>query len=119
MLRQEADVVDAAVLLLLGGGDLGLPPDAGDLTAIVTVADDGGGSGVLREDLGMPPPGDIRSCMDHRENTSRNRQHLAHPGHRLVEGGGDAVQRGQQKVAEGLPRQPPGWATGPVRPTGT
>lgn len=34
------------------------------LTAIVTVADDGGGSGVLREDLGMPPPGDIRHCME-------------------------------------------------------
>lgn len=34
------------------------------LTAIVTMADDGGGSGKLREDLGMPPPGDIRHCME-------------------------------------------------------
>lgn len=34
-----------------------------NLTAIVTVADDGGGSGKLREDLGMLPPGDIRSCI--------------------------------------------------------
>ncbi|MBF7095921.1 YvcK family protein [Alkalibacter sp. M17DMB] len=34
-----------------------------NITAIVTVADDGGGSGVLREDLGMLPPGDIRSCI--------------------------------------------------------
>lgn len=34
------------------------------ITAIVTVADDGGGSGVLRQDLGMPPPGDIRHCME-------------------------------------------------------
>ena len=34
-----------------------------NLTAVVTVADDGGGSGMLREDLGMPPPGDIRSCI--------------------------------------------------------
>lgn len=33
------------------------------LTAVVTVADDGGGSGILREDLGMLPPGDIRSCI--------------------------------------------------------
>ena len=33
------------------------------ITAIVTVADDGGGSGVLREDLGMLPPGDIRNCL--------------------------------------------------------
>lgn len=34
------------------------------LTAVVTVADDGGGSGVLRRDIGMPPPGDIRHCME-------------------------------------------------------
>ena len=34
-----------------------------NLTAIVTVADDGGGSGVLRDELDMPPPGDIRNCM--------------------------------------------------------
>ena len=34
-----------------------------DITAIVTVADDGGGSGVLREELGILPPGDIRSCI--------------------------------------------------------
>ncbi len=34
-----------------------------DITAVVTVADDGGGSGVLREDLKIPPPGDIRNCI--------------------------------------------------------
>ena len=34
------------------------------ITAIVTVADDGGGSGMLREDLGMLPPGDIRREQD-------------------------------------------------------
>ncbi|MDR0356899.1 MAG: YvcK family protein [Clostridiales Family XIII bacterium] len=34
-----------------------------DLTAVVSVADDGGSSGILREDLGMLPPGDIRSCL--------------------------------------------------------
>lgn len=33
------------------------------LTAIVTMADDGGGSGLLRKDLGMPPPGDVRNCL--------------------------------------------------------
>jgi uncharacterized cofD-like protein len=31
-----------------------------DITAIVTVADDGGSSGRLRKDMGMLPPGDIR-----------------------------------------------------------
>ena len=34
-----------------------------NITAIVTVADDGGGSGMLRDDLGMLPPGDIRNCI--------------------------------------------------------
>ena len=34
-----------------------------NITAIVAVTDDGGGSGVLRDELGMPPPGDIRNCI--------------------------------------------------------
>lgn len=34
-----------------------------DITAVVSVADDGGGSGMLREDLKIPPPGDIRNCI--------------------------------------------------------
>ncbi len=34
-----------------------------DLTAIVTVADDGGSSGRLRKDFHVPPPGDIRNCL--------------------------------------------------------
>lgn len=34
-----------------------------DISAVVTVADNGGGSGVLREDLGMLPPGDMRNCI--------------------------------------------------------
>ena len=34
-----------------------------DLTAVVTVADDGGSSGRLREDFGVLPPGDIRNCI--------------------------------------------------------
>ena len=33
------------------------------LSAIVTVTDDGGSSGRLRDELGVPPPGDIRNCM--------------------------------------------------------
>ncbi|NLY20746.1 MAG: YvcK family protein [Tissierellia bacterium] len=40
-----------------------------EITAIVTVADDGGGSGILREDLGMLPPGDIRACILALSNT--------------------------------------------------
>lgn len=34
-----------------------------ELAAVVTVTDDGGSSGRLREELKMPPPGDIRNCL--------------------------------------------------------
>lgn len=36
---------------------------AGQLTAIVSVADDGGSSGRLRQSLGIPAPGDLRRCL--------------------------------------------------------
>lgn len=57
-----------AVVCIGGGTGLstllrGLKKVTPDITAIVTVSDDGGGSGVLRGELGMPPPGDIRNCM--------------------------------------------------------
>ena len=47
----------------------GLKDYTENLSAIVTVADDGGGSGALRQDLGMPPPGDIRNCLVALANT--------------------------------------------------
>lgn len=56
-------------VVVIGGGTgqsiflRGLKHHTQNITAIVTVADDGGGSGVLREDLGMLPPGDIRNCL--------------------------------------------------------
>ena len=34
-----------------------------ELAAIVTVTDDGGSSGRLRREYGMPPPGDVRNCL--------------------------------------------------------
>jgi uncharacterized cofD-like protein len=43
--------------------DKHLPCLIRELSAIVTVTDDGGSSGRLREDLHLPPPGDIRSCL--------------------------------------------------------
>ncbi|MDQ3983120.1 MAG: uridine diphosphate-N-acetylglucosamine-binding protein YvcK [Actinomycetota bacterium] len=36
---------------------------AEDISAVVTVADDGGSSGKLTRELGIPPPGDIRNCL--------------------------------------------------------
>lgn len=56
-------------VVVIGGGTgqsvflRGLKHYTQNITAVVTVADDGGGSGVLREDLGMLPPGDIRNCL--------------------------------------------------------
>jgi uncharacterized cofD-like protein len=53
----------------LGGGTglgallRGLKRRPVDLTAVVTVADDGGSSGRLRRELGVLPPGDVRNCL--------------------------------------------------------
>lgn len=54
---------------VIGGGHglatllRGLRDYTSNLTAIVTVADDGGSSGRLRKSLGILPPGDIRNCL--------------------------------------------------------
>jgi uncharacterized cofD-like protein len=56
-------------VVAIGGGTglstllRGLKEHTSNLTAVVTVADDGGSSGVLREELGIPPVGDIRNCI--------------------------------------------------------
>jgi uncharacterized cofD-like protein len=56
-------------IVAIGGGTglsallRGLKEHTSNLTAIVTVADDGGSSGALREELGIPPVGDIRNCI--------------------------------------------------------
>lgn len=54
-------------LVAIGGGTglpsvlRGLKPYTNNITAVVTVADDGGSSGRLRRDLGVLPPGDLRN----------------------------------------------------------
>ena len=56
-------------IVALGGGTglstllKGLKGYSANITAVVTVADDGGSSGKLREQLGIVPPGDIRNCL--------------------------------------------------------
>ena len=47
-----------------------------NISAIVTVADDGGSSGILREDLKMPPPGDIRNVLVSLSNSPEELQEL-------------------------------------------
>lgn len=42
---------------------VGVEPNGKELTAIVTVTDDGGSSGRLRSDFNILPPGDIRNCL--------------------------------------------------------
>lgn len=69
-------------IVAIGGGTglsvllRGLKEKTQNITAIVTVADDGGGSGRLREDLGMLPPGDIRSCLVALANTEPTMEKL-------------------------------------------
>jgi uncharacterized cofD-like protein len=56
-------------IVAIGGGTglstllRGLKESTSNITAVVTVADDGGSSGRLRAELGVPPMGDIRNCM--------------------------------------------------------
>lgn len=69
LLREKRILVKGPKIVAVGGGTglstmlRGLKQYSSNLTALVTVADDGGGSGVLRDDLGMLPPGDIRNCI--------------------------------------------------------
>lgn len=56
-------------LVVIGGGSglsvllHGLKEFTSNITAVVTVGDDGGSSGRLREQFNIPPPGDIRNCL--------------------------------------------------------
>ena len=69
LIYEKRALVKGPKIVVIGGGTglatmlRGLKKYTDNITAIVTVADDGGGSGVLREDLGILPPGDIRNCI--------------------------------------------------------
>ncbi|MCA1553116.1 MAG: YvcK family protein, partial [Chloroflexi bacterium] len=60
---------DGPKIVAIGGGTglstllRGLKQHSNNITAIVTVADDGGSSGRLRQELGVLPPGDFRQCI--------------------------------------------------------
>lgn len=61
--------IDEPKIVVIGGGTglsvllKGLKQYTAQLTAVVTVSDDGGSSGRLRAELGILPPGDIRNCL--------------------------------------------------------
>ena len=84
--RREAD----PRIVVIGGGTglstmlRGLKRQSENITAVVTVADDGGGSGMLRADLGMPPPGDVRNCIQALANTEPTMEKLL--AYRFTEG---------------------------------
>ncbi len=78
-LRPGKDIIDTVAeyrrrekgprIVVIGGGTglasvlRGLKAYSRNITAVVTVADDGGSSGEIRKSMGILPPGDIRNCL--------------------------------------------------------
>ncbi|MBI2093177.1 MAG: YvcK family protein [Candidatus Omnitrophica bacterium] len=79
-------------IVAIGGGTglstflQGMKAYTHNMTAVVTVADDGGSSGRLREEFGILPPGDIRNCLVALADAEPLMQRLFQ--HRFVEGSG-------------------------------
>lgn len=69
LLERRRRLANGRHIVVLGGGTglatalRGLKLETSHLTAIVSMGDDGGSSGVLREQLGIPPVGDLRNCL--------------------------------------------------------
>src|SRR5271167_3776453 len=63
-------------MVLIGGGTgsftllQALKNYTDNLTALVNMADDGGSTGILRDELGVLPPGDVRQCLVALSNSS-------------------------------------------------
>ncbi len=69
LVYQKRSLARGPRVVAIGGGTglstllRGLKASTSNITAVVTVADDGGSSGKLREELGIAPVGDIRNCI--------------------------------------------------------
>lgn len=69
LVYQKRSLARGPRIVAIGGGTgqstllRGLKEISSNITAVVTVADDGGSSGKLRQELGVPPVGDIRNCI--------------------------------------------------------
>src|SRR6267378_2661186 len=65
----EGDMIKAPKVVVIGGGTgsftvlSSLKQYTTNLTALVNMADDGGSTGQLRDELGVLPPGDVRQCL--------------------------------------------------------
>lgn len=93
----------APKIVVIGGGTglstmlRGLKKYSKNITAIVTVADDGGSSGMLRQELGILPPGDIRNCITALANTETVLDELLN--YRFTEGALDGQSFGNLFLA--------------------
>jgi uncharacterized cofD-like protein len=69
LIYQKRSLARGPRIVAIGGGTglsvllRGLKEATSNITAVVTVADDGGSSGMLRQELGLPPVGDLRNCI--------------------------------------------------------
>ena len=69
LIYQKRQLAQGPNIVVIGGGTglstllYGLKEYTSNITAVVTVADDGGSSGRLREQFGLLAPGDIRNCL--------------------------------------------------------
>jgi uncharacterized cofD-like protein len=69
MIYEKRQLIHGIKVVSIGGGTglstllRGLKKFTSNITAVVTVADDGGSSGRLRREMGVLPPGDIRNCL--------------------------------------------------------
>ena len=69
MIYEERKLGRGPAVTVIGGGHglsvllRGIKSSTNNVSAVVTVADDGGSSGRLREELGIIPPGDLRNCL--------------------------------------------------------
>ena len=69
LIFQERKLGRGPAITVIGGGHglsvllRGIKTSTNNVSAVVTVADDGGSSGRLREELGIIPPGDLRNCL--------------------------------------------------------
>lgn len=78
-------------VVVIGGGTgnfavlQGLKNYPVDISAIVSMADDGGSTGILRDELGVLPPGDVRQCLVALSNSSRLMRSLIN--YRFEQGG--------------------------------
>lgn len=75
----EIETLQGPRVVVIGGGTgsftllSGIKRYARDVTALVNMADDGGSTGQLRDELGVLPPGDVRQCLVALSNTPRVR----------------------------------------------